>query len=149
MKEGEIYTFLLKKKVSLPDGSYYIIVDELGRQYLMNASYYDYNYSFVENTYIQCYIDKINCSGKIFMEPMHPKYKPNDVDIFDIVEVETRKKKKTGDLFQVVLAKNNYAPKAAIENLDEQTIKKLINEKRVKAKVLRITKGELRLTIDF
>ena len=76
LTEGESYQFLIHKKVALPneEGQVMVLIGPDNKRYLLNTSYYkQYNLSIGQN--IKCKVDKINCSGHIFLEPEHPHYR--------------------------------------------------------------------------
>ncbi|MFH2096408.1 MAG: hypothetical protein ABIJ16_11930, partial [Bacteroidota bacterium] len=71
-KEGEKYKFKVLKVITLPDDKdYYMLEDPIGRKHLMVSSFYK-AYGIHPGTSIECKIDRINCNGKIFLEPKHP-----------------------------------------------------------------------------
>lgn len=74
-KEGEWYYFTIVKAIDIPQkGLHYLLSYESGRKLLMQAQYY-VKYALGEGTTIRCRIDKINCTGQVFLEPEHPIYK--------------------------------------------------------------------------
>ncbi|MCF8378341.1 MAG: hypothetical protein K9H49_02115 [Bacteroidales bacterium] len=74
LTEGYTYPFIISGKVTLPDGSEQIILkDPNGVKHLLDAEPYK-NYGFRNKQTIRCHIDKINCTGRIFIEPEHPHY---------------------------------------------------------------------------
>ena len=44
-------------------------------------------YHFSINQTILCKVDKISCSGKIYLEPKHPYYQINNTYLFDFIEI--------------------------------------------------------------
>jgi hypothetical protein len=75
LKEGKSYPFRITGIVVLPDGSeYFALSDPNLVKHLLEKKYYE-NYFFETGQLIECRIDKINCSGKIYIEPLHPLYK--------------------------------------------------------------------------
>jgi len=87
LKEGETYRFKIRGKKKFPDGEYcYIMQDPFGYQHYMPAGYYEkYNIDNLE--YLDCKVDKINCSGKIFLEPPHPDYVVGESYDFNCIEI--------------------------------------------------------------
>lgn len=84
--EHEWYPFKIHKEVDIPDdGEYYVLTDLHGYKHLLRKEYY-LHYHFEIGSTIQCRIDKINCSGKIYLEPEHPLYKEGKVYDFEVVE---------------------------------------------------------------
>jgi hypothetical protein len=66
---------------------FYVLQDETGGKQLLKAEFYD-KYNLQIDQYINCRIDHINCSGRIFLEPEHPFYKEGEVYDFIIEEIE-------------------------------------------------------------
>ncbi|HNV96223.1 MAG TPA: hypothetical protein PKG63_07095 [Bacteroidales bacterium] len=142
LEEGKIYRFYVEKLLSLPDANYYILIDDWNRKYLLTAEYYS-DYSIKLNNYINCYVNKINCNGKIFLEPLHPIYKIGEEDYFEIYQIEKRIKQKSKEPYYVALAKNSKTIKAAVLNYTD------INHNHfpvfAKCKVIKFKKGEVLL----
>lgn len=79
LKEGKSYTFKITGTIVLPDGSEsFVLSDPNNVKHLLSKQYYR-GYNLKNNQEIICRIDKINCTGKIFIEPQHPHYKLGDV----------------------------------------------------------------------
>ncbi len=91
LSEGQYYPFRIAKKISLGESEeYYVLIDPKGYKILMPAGYYE-DYGFQINQIINCRVDKINCNGRVFLEPEHPFYKENENYEFDVVEAGIRK----------------------------------------------------------
>ncbi len=75
-KEGQRFPFVISNKLVLPgtDEANFILLGPDNKKYLLPEQYYE-NYHLKIGQTITCTIDKINCSGKIFLEPEHPYYK--------------------------------------------------------------------------
>ena len=72
LKEGSSYDFKPVKTITLPGGETSLVL--LGpdcNKYLLPLSYYR-GYGLTDKSNIRCKVDKINCSGKVFLEPEHP-----------------------------------------------------------------------------
>jgi len=79
LKEGNSYTFKITGTIILPDGSErFVLTDPNSVRHLLKAQYYK-DYNFKNNQEITCRIDKINCTGKIYLEPGHPHYKLGEI----------------------------------------------------------------------
>ena len=75
LKEGNSYLFKITGTIVLPDGSEsFVLTDPNKVRHLINTQYYS-EYNLKNNQEIICRIDKINCTGKIYIEPEHPHYK--------------------------------------------------------------------------
>lgn len=75
-REGQRFQFVITNKLVLPgtDEVNLILLGPDKKKYLLAEQFYE-NYHLKVGQTIQCTIDKINCSGKIFLEPDHPYYK--------------------------------------------------------------------------
>ncbi len=68
------YWFLLLKTTTMPDGiEYYVMEDIYGNKHLMEKEPYE-SYGFKLGEKAEIRIDKVNCRGKVFFEPKHPRY---------------------------------------------------------------------------
>jgi hypothetical protein len=74
LKEGKIYEFRVEKKVTDPLSiDHFILTGPDDRKYLLPVNVYR-NYGISKGTFIKCRVDKVNCRGQIFLEPMNPYY---------------------------------------------------------------------------
>jgi hypothetical protein len=91
LKEGLTYPFIVIKDSVLPDGmEVWILQDISGQKILLEKKNYR-QYPIHAGETIPCRVDRINCSGKIYLEPPHPVYTDEGVYEFDIVKkVENR-----------------------------------------------------------
>ncbi len=72
LEEGKTYMFNAVKSVELPGGeANLMLIGPDGRKYLLPLTYYK-GYDLVSPGPVKCKIDKINCSGKVFLEPANP-----------------------------------------------------------------------------
>lgn len=87
LKEGNCYSFKYIKCVTLDDNNQYIILeDQFGiRHFIEYEPYKDYNLAIAGN--IMCLVAKINCTGRLYLEPEHPVYKINKCYQFNIITV--------------------------------------------------------------
>lgn len=86
-KEGEWYSFSIIRIIDVPgNGKHYVLAHESGRKLLLPAEYY-VKYNIAENTTIRCRVDKINCTGQIFIEPEHPVYKIGNTYHFKVKQI--------------------------------------------------------------
>lgn len=70
--EGQWHVFLVVKMLQIPgDDYYYVMESKAGNRLLMPFRFY-VSYGIKPGGIISCLIDKINCSGRIFLEPAHP-----------------------------------------------------------------------------
>lgn len=86
LSEGEWFPFVVYNIVQLQDGElYYILLDTNGLKHFMSVSHY-VNYGIKKGDTIDCKIEKINCTGRIYLEPKHPYYKEGEIYTFNQVE---------------------------------------------------------------
>ncbi|MCX7955471.1 MAG: hypothetical protein N3A01_09845 [Bacteroidales bacterium] len=143
--ENEVYDFFVENLIKLPDGEYFVLNYENKRKFLLPAYYY-HDYQIEKNKYIKCYINKINCNGQIFLEPLHPIYKIGDVDIFYLYAVQTRIKRKTNDEYKVILARNKKTKRAYVKQFPIDIIEHIPLE--TECKIIGFKKGEVILAKD-
>ncbi len=90
MKAGEWYEFTVGNHLELPGQKAQIILTGPGGvRYLIPAEPY-VSYGLVPGSGIRCKVDKINCSGRIFLEPEHPFYHENKTYTFYFKRKESR-----------------------------------------------------------
>lgn len=83
--EGETYPFKILGQIELAHGEQFLIMrDLLGYKMLMPAGYYKH-YQFAHGQTIMCRVDKINCNGRMFLEPENPWYTQGLEYDFDVV----------------------------------------------------------------
>ncbi len=88
LEQGIWYSFLIVGLTKIPDkGEHYILLlHESERKMLLKTDYYvKYNYSIGQN--IKCKVDKVNCSGQVFLEPMHPFYTEGQASSFELIRI--------------------------------------------------------------
>jgi hypothetical protein len=74
LREEELYEFRVEKKVTDPSSiDYFILIGPDQQKYLLPEATYR-NYGITTGTFIKCRVDKINCRGQVFLEPVHPHY---------------------------------------------------------------------------
>jgi hypothetical protein len=84
LEEGKTYVFNAVKTVDMPGGEVNLILTGPdGRKYLLPLRYYR-GYNLGAPGPVQCRIDKINCSGKVFLEPANPFYCEGETYSFDV-----------------------------------------------------------------
>jgi len=84
LEEGKTYTFNAVKSVELPGGEVNLLLKGPdGKKYLLPLTYYR-GYNLVSPGPVLCKIDKINCSGKVFLEPANPFYNEGESYGFDV-----------------------------------------------------------------
>ncbi|HRY32229.1 MAG TPA: hypothetical protein P5531_04615 [Bacteroidales bacterium] len=89
MKEGRWYYFEILNQVTVPgEGEHLVLMAENRSRFLLPAEPYQH-YGLEKGRRINCRIDKINCNGKVFLEPEHPLYKEGHNYDFVFLRQET------------------------------------------------------------
>jgi len=95
LSEGEWFPFRIHNYVLLQDGANYFVLQDInGLKHFLPAEFYK-NYGFNIGDEIFCKIDRINCTGRIFLEPKHPHYEESRKYYFEIVEYSQIDKEKS------------------------------------------------------
>ncbi len=103
LTEGKIYPFRIVKTVSLgPDDNWFVLKDPNGYKILLPEAYYK-SYGFETGIIIKCRVDKVNCNGKVFLEPLHPVYKEGDTYTFEVIGKEHQKDILNEDRFFIIV----------------------------------------------
>lgn len=85
-EEGIWYSFSISGIVDIPEkGEHFILLHDSGRKMLLRSDYY-VKYKFELGQLIECRVDKVNCTGQVFLEPKHPFYNNGEVYQFEIVK---------------------------------------------------------------
>ena len=139
LNPGESHSFFILKTIVLPDGAeYFVLCDSHGEKHLLPVCYYK-DYPIIINQYYNCHVDKINCQGRIFLEPVHPYYKIGRTYIFISVEIVSLKSKKRNEnlYFKVSGESGGYAFLRKKESDDFEVNKSLT------CKVIKLKKGKV------
>lgn len=113
LNEGNFYTFLVTGRIILPDNTeQFVLVDPNGIRHLIDAEPYD-RYSLLRRKEISCRVDKINCSGKIYLEPEHPVCKIGEIYPFEFAGY---KKEKNRAVFKDPLGYYTSVPYDTVPN---------------------------------
>jgi hypothetical protein len=107
LKEGKTYEFLVEKKVSDPSSvDHFVLTGPDEKKYLLNAATYQ-NYGISAGTSIKCRVDKVNCRGQVFLEPVNPLYSEGSSYEF-IVEGYDVRTDHSGNELNVFLVRDKY-----------------------------------------
>jgi len=89
--EGRSYPFRILKIVSLgPGEDWFVMQDPNGYKILVPENFYR-QYGFKPGQTLMCRVDKINCNGRMFLEPEHPHYKEGETYDFELISKGRRK----------------------------------------------------------
>jgi hypothetical protein len=87
LEEGDIYPFQVLRKTTIPDeGDFFLLRHQSGRRLLIPEQSY-IHYNIEPGTTIECKVDKVSCTGKVYLEPLHPVYREGNEYPFDFVGV--------------------------------------------------------------
>lgn len=83
--QGEYYPFKIVKNLEIDETEqYFVLQDPLGYKILMPSNFYRH-YNMQVGETIRCRVDKINCNGRMFLEPAHPIYQEGEVYEFKTI----------------------------------------------------------------
>ncbi len=146
LEEGSYYPFRVTGSVILPDGDHcFVLTDINGVKHLLYKEYYR-SYNLELNREVRCRIDKINCTGKIFIEPEHPFYKLGSTYAF-VFDRFIEKETSSGSAERLAVLKNGYATDIYMpaDEIDHP----LMPGETVRAVVERIKKGRVYLSLGL
>lgn len=136
------YWFLLKKKTTMPDGiEYFVMEDPFGNKHMMETEPYKH-YKFELGQKVEIRIDKINCTGKVFFEPKHPKYSLGASLKVPFMGHGTELDKFKEEV-HVLLVKDPYGNITSVRPLNNEQRKPAFNPEFLQCEVHRISKGRL------
>lgn len=143
-KEGQTIQFKIKKHVELSENEhFYVLEDQFGRKQLLNSEFYE-KYNFRIEQFINCRVDHINCSGKIFLEPEHPYYIEGEFYDFIINEIDLKKNNLDDYIIEIKLT--DEIGNEAICKIDDDSYENYSGGQIIRCKVERIKKGKLHLS---
>lgn len=143
--EGETHRFKITgfKEIPGTDESFYILENPFGGKHLLKSIHFRH-YNLHVNQTILCKIDKINCSGKIYLEPENPFYKEGDIYDFELLSI-LNQMNSVGEKEKAAKVKDQFGREVICSLPDNYDINS--DNNRIQCKVLRIKKGELFLAI--
>ncbi len=84
LTEGSVYPFRVLKTVSLgPNDDWFVLEDPQGYKILLPEFFYK-DYGLTPGDIINCRVDKVNCNGKVYLEPEHPHYREGEAYPFKV-----------------------------------------------------------------
>ncbi|MCB9000600.1 MAG: hypothetical protein H6537_01315 [Bacteroidales bacterium] len=121
IKEGEKYLFLIEKEIFDPLLGHKLILSYKNKErYSLDLEYY-VKYNLVVGKKISCRVDKINCTGQVFLEPEHPIYIPGNIYTFKVKSVKSDVLKGIDIITVVDVFDNNIDIAIPSENTDKKT----------------------------
>ena len=141
--EGEVHLFSISGFTEIPgtNESFFILGNQFGGKHLLKALFYKH-YNLKIEQEIKCKIDKINCSGKIYLEPENPIYKEGKIYDFEFIKIISQLNS-VGEQEKAALVRDQFGIELACSLPSKIRIDN--NSKTLKCKVLRIKKGQLYL----
>lgn len=86
LESGKWFDLQILKIIDIPgDQPFFMARDINGLKHLIPSSYYG-DYDLREGDTISCRLDRINCLGRFFFEPIHPFYKSGEAYKFKLKE---------------------------------------------------------------
>lgn len=138
--EGKWFPFKIHNLIQLQDDEwYYVLQDVNGLKHFLPAENYE-SYGFNTGDEITCKIDRINCTGRIFLEPKHPYYKEEEIYYFDVIN-HSNPGNKNVLMVREILGNIIEIPVNSIRKVD------ISENKMVRCIVKNIIKGRLILEI--
>ena len=143
--EGKKYRFTIQRIIEMPpDGElHFVLENEEGLKFLLLEKYYTH-YNLKSGDTIVCKVDKVNCTGRIFLEPDHPFCKPGDILEFQRL-ASIHLENSFGDKEVLLILKDPWGQDAA---LNITLLPALADQELVKCRVERIKKGQLLISSD-
>ena len=87
LNEGENHFFHVISIVNIvEEGDFYLLRHNTGRRILVPVKPY-LKYNIKTGQQLNCRVDKVNCTGKVFLEPKHPVYEEGRNYRFKIVSI--------------------------------------------------------------
>jgi hypothetical protein len=144
LSEGGWFSFRIHNLIQLQDNEwYYVLVDSNNMKHFMPSGYYT-SYGFKINDVIRCKIARINCTGRIFLEPEHPYYSEGKTYLFEIV---SERSTEGNDEFNEMLCVKDILGNCIEVALRGNTILKSTSNNNVPCMVKSIRKGQLILEL--
>lgn len=144
LTEGEYYPFLIIKKMEMGSESYFVMQDPLGYKILMPSHFY-IHYGFEPGQTITCRVDKINCNGRMYLEPMHPFYKEGEVYNFKVSDVGIRINILDEPEYYIIV-EDIFDQKWTVKVYSKQAIE--LKPEIIRCRLERIKKGKLFLSLE-
>lgn len=136
--EGDEFEFNVEKHITTPDSvNHFILSGPDNRKFLLPEKEYS-QYNICIGKSLVCRVDRINCKGEIFLEPVNPWYTEKRFYYFRVTGTDIRSDS-SGNPVKVTLVTDNSANEIAVQ-LSGKTP---LPGSRIKLLVERISKGKL------
>ena len=146
IEKNKTYLFEILDEIDFfSENRYFILCDPFKRKHLLKCDIYN-DYNFKVGNKVNCHVDKINCQGRVYIEPEHPIYKVGNYYNFKFLKKDKLRNKR-GDLKNVLVFKDDLGHEAYsyIYDLDFFNNFK-VNE--VNAKVIQIKKAHVYIEVS-
>jgi hypothetical protein len=148
--EGQVYEFIYVKDVFI-DEEFMVLEDNDNERYLLpKQSYLTYNLE--KNSPVKCLISRIDCKGKVSIEPEHPYYKIGEDYDFNFVKMLVTEETEFNPVMDKTYVKKDYEIIVSdIYGLEHRVVPKRWQRKKsyeaeiVKCKLVKIIQGRLLL----
>ena len=84
LTEGSVLSFKILRTVSMDGDKHFILLDPYGYKLMLPVAFYTH-YGFAEGQTLRCRVDKVNCNGRVFLEPVHPYYEEGQSYTFPVL----------------------------------------------------------------
>jgi hypothetical protein len=143
LREGQSYPFTCDGLVELADHMmYYLFLDLNGFKHLLPESQYRH-YGFKKNQQVTCRVDKINCNGRVYIEPLHPLFREGELYDFSFIEY-SEKQTSPGGLQVYMTVRDDGHHSYTLPVIGR--VNRRSSGEKVTLKVMLIRKGKLFLT---
>lgn len=121
LEAGKSYAFRVYGRVTLQDERVYLILeDPYNIRHLLPSWLYT-KYGILQGQTITCSVDKINCTGRVYLEPVHPYYAKGLVYEFQFKSVFRNEQRKRTKLILTDIFENEIevdCPEEFIESIN-------------------------------
>jgi hypothetical protein len=149
--EGQICEFIYVKNVFI-DEEFMIFEDKDKERYLIPSRYYK-TYKLQQNRPVKCLISRVDCAGKISIEPEHPYYKIGATYLFNFVKMMVTEESEYNPLTGKSNIIKDYEIIVTDQDGNEHRVfpmkwqkKKNFKAETIKCRVNKIIKGHFLLT---
>ena len=137
LEEGKSYPFKVYNKVQLQDEkAYFILEDPYSIRHLLPSWFYT-KYGIKQGQTINCVVDKINCTGRVYLEPEHPNYSKGCVYVFQLKSIQINELRRKSKLLLTDIFENEIEV-----DCPEEFVLSLSGSQYVECTVVRIRKGK-------